>query len=139
MSSSRIRAIFAAAQERWGVPAQIDITIEEMAELIQALVKHRRNAIGCFSLENSAHVVEEIADVLVMVSQLRFIFGSDLVDAVVQQKIERLADRLAEPVRCASVCPACHSEAFVLLTVQRVNDDNVEIWRCTQCQHVERR
>lgn len=53
------------AWKQWGADMQIDICIEEMAELTQAIIKTRRNGISW-----SYAVFEEIADVLLCLQQI---------------------------------------------------------------------
>ena len=81
--------IFRTALAKWGHTTQIDMAVEEAAELIQALQHHRR--CRC----TNEDVAGEIADMTIMCGQMRLIFGADLVDAKVQEKLERLGRRLA--------------------------------------------
>ena len=55
---------------RYGAKNQILQAMEELAELIQALNKNMRDP----SIDNHNHVLEEIADVQVMLDQLKLIF-----------------------------------------------------------------
>lgn len=81
------RDIYQAAITEWGNDAQIDVAIEEMAELTTALLHHKRG--------REANVAEEIADVRIMIAQLEIIFkNSDEVEKIKKEKIDRLARRL---------------------------------------------
>lgn len=82
--------ILKEAVDTFGVSSQIDMAIEECAELIDALMKYRRGRVG------AQDVITEIADVQIMCSQLEFIFGgeSKIVDAERMRKIDRLRSRL---------------------------------------------
>jgi ribosomal-protein-alanine N-acetyltransferase len=61
-----------AALNAWGVDAQVDMAVEELAELIVALHKHvKRTHVG----DTLANVLDEIADVELMLGQMRLIFG----------------------------------------------------------------
>ncbi|EMA34119.1 nucleoside triphosphate pyrophosphohydrolase family protein [Halobiforma nitratireducens] len=71
------------ALETYGEDAQIEQTIEECAELIQALYGDDREA-----------VVDELADVRIMVAQLSLLVGEDDVDRRVGEKLARLEQRL---------------------------------------------
>lgn len=62
-------------------------SIQELAELIQALTK-----IGT-SRENMSNVVEELADVEIMISELKYLFKIDTKSDVIK-KIERQLGRL---------------------------------------------
>jgi len=55
------------ALDKWGLEKQELILIEEMAELTQALIKNRRNDTNAVH----ANLVEEIADVEIMLMQLK--------------------------------------------------------------------
>ena len=68
--------------------AQIWMAIEEMAELNNALAKHRRNRV------TDIDVCEEIADVYIMMVQLSYIFGIEDVSSIIESKIKRLEERM---------------------------------------------
>ncbi len=70
----------------YGEIAQIDVAIEEMAELIQALSKYKRG--------KEHNVEEEIADVSIMLEQLKIIFDNRKVKKIKRRKIARLESRL---------------------------------------------
>ena len=76
------------AVEIFGKEAQVDMMIEEMAELTKALLNERRGR------ENN--VAEEIADVLIMIEQMKIIFeNAETVEAYKTGKVNRLAIRIA--------------------------------------------
>ena len=80
------------AVEIYGVPAQFDQLEEECAELLLAL-KHYKKEKACIG-----DVVEEMADVLIMIHQL----GSIHADALLNNynfKLNRLAERLENEER----------------------------------------
>ena len=72
----------------YGPEAQTDMMLEEMSELTKALLKHRRNP----GAETLANIREEMADVQIMLDQMRLIYGDDTPDIVF--KLSRLAHRL---------------------------------------------
>jgi len=76
------------AIKEYGMSAQMDMCIEECSELIKALLKYRRNE-DRQALEN---ICEEMADVQIMLDQMRLLFGDTIKKA--QYKIKRLAERL---------------------------------------------
>ena len=76
----------------YGYTAQSDIMIEECGELVQAICKLRR----AWSDERIANVKEELADVLIMARQLRVMLGSDDVDKIINQKLDRQIERIAD-------------------------------------------
>jgi len=92
----------------WGEDAQLDMVIEEMAELTKALLKYKRAAPEDKGVYMN-FVAEEHADVEIMLAQLYFIMCkySDMKyhgDKIKyrDEKISRLASRLdqAETKRC---------------------------------------
>ena len=77
----------------YGALNQKLIAIEEMAELQKAIVKHIRQE----SEENINSVIEEIADVQVMLEQLKMIFScrsktDEIMDAKIDRQIKRIMD-----------------------------------------------
>ena len=79
----------------WGAEAQKDMAIEEMAELIFAIQKQGRKR-GKPMHERIEDVQEEIADVLMMMQQMRMLYGAVAVDAWIEKKTKRLKKRLKE-------------------------------------------
>lgn len=72
--------------KHYGSANQMEKSIEEMAELTQALVKFDSNP----CIDTQRHVVEEIADVIIMMCQLSLIFDcEDGVDRMIEYKIKR--------------------------------------------------
>lgn len=78
MTTEEHRALLDRAITTYGAPAQMDMAVEEMAEEVKAV------------LENA---VEEMADVQIMLDQLRIIFGRSTAEAE-EYKLERLKKRL---------------------------------------------
>lgn len=73
-----------------GASTEVDVAIEEMSELTKELCKHRRGQ------RNILHIAEEIADVEIMLEQLKMIFKcSDLVAEQEGIKIQRIQDGLS--------------------------------------------
>lgn len=83
------KGIYKNALAKWGAENQMIVAMEEMSELTKELCKIIR---GKKDLEALA---EEIADVTVMMEQLRIIFDcNDLVCAYMDGKIQRLQSRI---------------------------------------------
>ena len=80
----------ARAIDTFGVDSQEDVAIEEMSELIKAIIKNRRYG----TKETEDNLLEEMADVYIMLIQLMFIHGFD--ELIVDKKIRRLKQRLNE-------------------------------------------
>ena len=55
----------------YGTKSQEDVAIEEMAELQKAILKHRRYT----GDETRAGIIDEIADVEIMIEQLKIIYS----------------------------------------------------------------
>jgi NTP pyrophosphatase (non-canonical NTP hydrolase) len=79
----------ASALENWGLSAQVDQVVEECAELVIALHKHVKRSPKPGTLDN---VIDELADVEIMVAQMRVAFGID--DKAFQDRIERKFEKL---------------------------------------------
>ena len=80
-----------AALDQWGLAAQAGQTIEECAELIVALQKHINRTP---SQDTMKGIVDEIADVEMMLAQMRLVFGVD--DDAFKKRIERKFAKLKE-------------------------------------------
>ena len=92
MDAKRETEIMERAIETYGVDAQVDVAIEEMSELIKALLKLRRKGQSeCPAIFIDA-IREEIADVSIMLSQLEMIYGD--ITEFEEYKLERLERRL---------------------------------------------
>lgn len=72
------------AVETFGAAIQQVVAMEEMGELIQAISK----SIRC----KTNNVEEEIADVEIMLMQLRLIFNNEKVEEIKQAKLKRLKE-----------------------------------------------
>lgn len=89
--------ILQAAIKKWGKEIQIEIAIEEMAELIKALQKLKRNSQDSTQWMELIHnVLEEIADVEIMIEQLKLIYSVSGVEDFKTFKYSRLKQRIDE-------------------------------------------
>lgn len=87
--------IMRQAIETYGVQAQCDVAIEEMAELTKAIVKIRRVADDYGKTQAALdNLLEEIADVDIMVDQMKIMWGPKQVEEYRRRKLERLNRRL---------------------------------------------
>lgn len=84
--------LYAHAINKWGVDSQMEMAVEECAELIQALQKLKRvDPANQFLVDGQIEkIASEVADVEIMCEQLRHIFGDTTVDKHRQQKLLRL-------------------------------------------------
>ncbi|MCK5913961.1 MAG: antitoxin [Desulfuromusa sp.] len=83
--------LYRATLDKWGEDAQYDQMVEECAELIAALKHFRRGKI------NQQTVIDELADVTLMLGQLTWMFGSERIENSVQKKIKKLNKLLESP------------------------------------------
>lgn len=75
----------------YGVENQKYKACEEMAELIQVLMKTETEKIDFSHFEN---IIDELADVCIMIEQLRFLFGEVDVDNRIVAKLNRQLERM---------------------------------------------
>jgi len=81
------KKLYNQAITKFGKNGQISVAIEEMAELMQVLVKVIR------SKANYAHIAEEMADVKIMHEQLTLIFDNEeLVNKIKEEKLKMLKE-----------------------------------------------
>ena len=79
-------AVLRKAIDTYGEDSQENMMIEEMSELTQELCK-------CFRGEkDTGHILEEIADVQIMLDQMKMIFGDT--SEMEKVKLERLERRM---------------------------------------------
>ena len=76
------------ALAKWGIESQLDMMIEECAELIQAIQHIKR---GRYQFVN---LFEELADVEIVLEQMKLWYGIRRVNAVKAVKLGRLEKRL---------------------------------------------
>jgi len=92
MNKQEKEKIYKQAWGRWGATSQLVVAMEECAELIQSLSKIIRNE----TTENLLSAAEEIADVEIMIEQMKLIYIP--LDREVNEqkklKLERLKNRL---------------------------------------------
>lgn len=90
----RTRDLYTAAVKKFGKEHQLVLCMEEMAELTKELSKNMRGS------KNITNISEEMADVEIMLEQLRVIFGNrSEVDTIKAEKLLRLADRVEMPTK----------------------------------------
>lgn len=74
----------------WGEADQIRQTVEECAELIVVLAKYGRNVNG----SSKDQICEELADVEIMINQMKLIFDADIIESQKRYKLARLNERV---------------------------------------------
>lgn len=76
--------------EHYGLRKQMRQTVEEMAELTQVICKAER-----YDLDTVRdHLVEEVADVSIMIDQLEYLLGDSRIAQIKAEKIERQKRRI---------------------------------------------
>lgn len=89
-----VREILQENIDRNGARTEVDVAIEEMAELTKELCKQRRGS------QNILNIAEEIADVTIMLEQLTMIFGCGVTVAEqLDAKISRISRNLRKAER----------------------------------------
>ena len=76
--------------QHYGYEAQREQFEEECAEAILAAQKVKRRS----SNENFINLAEEVADVLIMAEQMRILISQNLIDEIIQKKLERQIRRM---------------------------------------------
>jgi NTP pyrophosphatase (non-canonical NTP hydrolase) len=96
-----ITALYKRAIDEFGWESQADNVIEEAAELIHAICKHKRKAAqGKFFGQRLDDVIEEMADLQIALDQAKLIYcgqsqeAEKSFEAVKQRKLEKLAGKL---------------------------------------------
>lgn len=82
--------LYRATVKKWGEEAQYDQAVEECAELIASLKHYKRNKVEV------DRIVDELADVTLMIGQLTWMFGQEKVDQAIERKLEKLQTLLEE-------------------------------------------
>ena len=86
----KAKLLYLRAINQWGYEAQLDMALEEMLELSLELRRFMRNG-GEWDAEK---IEEEIADVEIMIGQLKLIFNEKNIRRIKVRKKKRLARRL---------------------------------------------
>lgn len=81
----------------YGLGSQLNILQEELSELIQAVSKYRRG--------DQSHILEEIADVEIMLDQVKYLLGNpeiprsliyESIQGIKEDKLKRQLGRIQE-------------------------------------------
>lgn len=78
----------------YGYESQMDMLTEECGEFVQARNKLRRNVPGAYY-----NCLEEIADIAIMVEQMKLICGSNVIDIIIDEKLARQIQRIEKEQR----------------------------------------
>ena len=91
--------IYDEATSLWGLVAQYDQCVEEMAEMIVAINKYKRKVLYKEYQENNKvieNLVEEIADVTICLEQMHHFFHDYNIDQVIEQKMQKFIKEIDE-------------------------------------------
>ena len=97
MKKEKREELYQKAIEKWGVVSQIEMLNEESIELALAVRKFLRNNKNPeYEFTNATNLIEEIADVEIMIEQLCFIFTNfrEQIQDVKDFKLQRLEKRI---------------------------------------------
>lgn len=86
------KTIYQMALANWGEKSQVNMAIEECAELIKVLVKYGRK----INSSSDVDVQSEIADVQIMLNQLKIIFDENAIEKIKTKKLKRLVKLIRE-------------------------------------------
>ena len=75
----------------YGFTSQADMLCEESAEFMVALNKLRRGSPDAYD-----HIKEEVADVLIVARQLRYLLGYEDIDRIINEKLDRQMRRISD-------------------------------------------
>lgn len=80
------------ALETWGGTAQMLVAVEEMSELQKEILKNVNR-----KKDNRTQIIEETADVLIMLEQLQLYYGiKQEVENYMEGKLQIIAERLTD-------------------------------------------
>ncbi|WP_207748071.1 MazG nucleotide pyrophosphohydrolase domain-containing protein [Clostridium thermobutyricum] len=96
MTEEEMIKIMKKAVDKYG-EKQLDIAQEELAELIQAISKYKRASTPDEIAKARNNIIEELADVCIMVKQIYFLLDfnrDDLITNMMKYKLRRLDQRM---------------------------------------------
>lgn len=96
MTQEEKKGVLEAIVAHYSADSRTDLAVEEMAELTKALLKHRRAAGEPERTLALMSVCEEMADVLIMIEQLKLVLhlNDDLIADWVDKKLARQMERM---------------------------------------------
>lgn len=81
--------IYTRALNMWGIDPQLNMFIEEAAEAIQAVQHYRRDRCDMDT------VCGELADLQIMLEQMKIVYGTDRFEKIFADKIAALDEKLS--------------------------------------------
>lgn len=120
------------ARETFGNTRQLSVTMEELAELIAALSKYQRYDDHAQAVnESKKNVLDEFADVTIVLEHVRAIYGftDQEIYSAQRKKIDRL-ERWLEKDDSGSMCVTTKDRE---LEPKPLNKNSSSIFRCEDC------
>ena len=90
----KVKELLNKAIDTYGIEEQLLQTVEECAELIQAINKWRRSKDLESTKDPVEPLAEETADVIIMLEQIKIMVGEPKINWWIDFKLQRLAERL---------------------------------------------
>lgn len=116
----------------YGYRAQREQFEEECAEAILAAQKSKRNSDNLVEYEKSLiDLAGEVADVIIMAEQMKILISSELIDDIIQKKLERQIARIEKEKGEGKMSEATHFEAVMQNKHNefKVNDEVEQAYR----------
>lgn len=108
MDHDHVHDVFLDAIKTWGEIVQLDIAVEECSELIKAIMKFKRKVMTNNPCDKEVkNIIEEVADVSIMIEQIKRMrcgnesgpIMQEKIEVAIKDKIERLKERLQQEDR----------------------------------------
>lgn len=91
-----MRELSELAVKAWGVPSLLNQTEEECLELALACRHYQRRHHKKTAYERRNDLIKEVADVAIMLDQMRVMFGDQEIDNAIKEKLLRLEDKIVK-------------------------------------------
>lgn len=88
METLKRKALYSQVISKWGIDAQLWMVTEECSELLNAIAKYKRGRVL------PSAILEELADVFIMVEQMANYFGEAEFVRIKEAKLQRLLSRV---------------------------------------------
>lgn len=88
METIKKKELYSKAIEKWGINAQLWMVVEECSELSNAIAKYKRGRVL------TSAILEELADVSIMVEQIANYFCEAEFIRIKEAKLQRLLERI---------------------------------------------
>lgn len=116
----------------YGYRSQREQFEEECAEAILAAQKAKRNSDNLVEYEKSLiDLAGEVADVIIMAEQMKILISSELIDDIIQKKLDRQIARIEKEKGAEKMSEATHFEAVIQNKHNefKVNDEVEQAYR----------